>query len=197
MRRPTFSFIVPTHREDRPLQRCLESVLPQLGRSDQVLVVGDTHDGPLPAVEALVRSYGPRFRYLAHDAGHHCFGHCQINAALPLAKGRYVHCNDDDDTWAPGAVDAMRSAIAETPGLPLLFRFRAYWGTSYWQERGLFARDHIGGHCLVAPNVAGKVGRFACQYSGDFDWLASTVAYYGGPEAAVWRDELVAIARPA
>ena len=54
---PTFTFLIPTHREDRPLQRCLDSLAPQLLPGDEVYVIGDTCNGPLPKVRSLVESY--------------------------------------------------------------------------------------------------------------------------------------------
>lgn len=198
MRVPVLTLIVPTHREDRPLARCLDSVRASLRPRDEVIVVGDTHSTPLPAVERLVQSYGKRFRYLAHDAGHHCYGHCQINAALEQAKGDLIHCNDDDDVWAEGALDAFRAACpSKKTAQPRLFRFKSYHGGVYWHTRGYLQRDHIGGHCLLVPNVPGKVGRFACAYNGDFDWIRSTLDLWGGDGAAVWHDEIVCIARPS
>lgn len=194
---PTLSLLVPTHREDRPLRRCLDSAKPQLRRGDEVIVIGDTRDRPLPGVEALVKSYGRQFRYVAHDAGHHCYGHCQLDHALPLAQGDYIHCNDDDDAWTPDALATFRKLAGALPEpLPFLFRFQSYHGPIYWQRLGLFARNHIGGHCLLAPNIPAKLGRFGCDYNGDFDMVESTVNAYGGPDAAIWREEVIAWARP-
>lgn len=195
MSRPTFSFLVPTHREDRPLRRCLDSVLPQMRPGDEVIVIGDTHDGDLPGVESLVSSYG--FTYLALDTGFHDYGHSQLNLGLEHARGDYIHVNDDDDIWAPGAVGIMRATAANYPGRPLLFRFLSYVGLVYWHTRGLFARNHIGGHCLVAPNLPDKVGRWSPEYSGDFDYLESTISLHGGIDSAVWCDQIVAVARPS
>lgn len=190
----SLSFLVPTHMEGRPLKRALDSIAPQLGPADEVIVVGDTYDGPLPGVEQLVKSFG--FRYIDHDAGRHTFGHDQLNYGLRFARGDYWHCSDDDDAWAPGAVEKMRKAITADPGKVHLFRFRAYNGLTYWLRQGLVERDTIGGHCLVAPNIVGKYGEFGSTYSGDFDMVESTVNLNGGPEAAVWHNQIVAIARP-
>lgn len=198
----SLSFLVPTHREDRPLKRALDSIWPQLGVADEVIVIGDTYDGPLPSVERLVLSYSARsssnasIRYLPHDAGRHTFGHDQLNYGLQFARGDYWHCSDDDDIWAPGAVEKMRTGIAVRPGAVHLFRFRAYNGLTYWLQPGLVVRNFIGGHCLVAPNVPGKYGQFAPEYSGDFDQIEQTVNLNGGPGAAVWHNQIVAIARP-
>lgn len=196
MKRPTLSLLVPTHREDRPLRRCLESVQGQLKRGDEVIVVGDTHDGPLDGVEALTRDFGPQFKYLAVDAGHHCYGHCQLDAGIAVAKGDYIHCNDDDDVWTDDALDTFRrAASAVRAPLPFLFRFRSYLGPIFWVQPGLFARNWVGGHCLLAPRE--KAGHFTCAYNGDFDWLETTVNAYGGYQNAVWREDIIAIARPS
>lgn len=188
----TLSFIVPTHREDRPLRRCLDSIKNQILLGDEVIVVGDTHDDPLLGVKATVERYG--FRYMAYDAGHHCYGHCQLNYAIARAKGDYINVNDDDDVWLPDAAELMRKGVGIWPGSALLFRFRSQFGTLYWDEVGALARDHIGGHCLVAPTA--YVGRFECGYNGDFDYVAETVNALGGPQRAIWINSVVAHARP-
>lgn len=206
-RPPTFSFLIPTHREDRPLWRCLDSLLPQLDRDDEVIVIGDTHDGPLPKVEKLVRGYDAmapvgHFRYLELDAGAHDWGHSQLNYGLERATGQWLHCNDDDDIYAPGAVAIMREAARTSGGRPLLFRFQSYHfgGQVYWFERGRLERNYVGGHCLVTPNVAGKVGRWTPSYQGDFDYIAATIVLHVGwvdPNYPIWREEIIAIARPS
>ena len=160
-------------------------------------MVGDTLDGRLPGVESLVESLGPAFKYLSLDAGHHCWGHCQHNYAMTLAQGDYIHLNDDDDVWTEDAAATMRMAATTFPGKVLLFRFRSYIGhTLYWTQVGRMERDFIGGHCLVTPNVQSKIGRFACQYNGDYDWIEQTVNAFGGPEQAVWINHVIALARP-
>jgi hypothetical protein len=157
-------------------------------------VIGDVHDGPLPAVQELVAGYGPAFSYLAFDAGHHCYGHCQLNRAMWYVKGKYVHVNDDDDVWAPDAVETMRSAAGEHPGKPLLFRFKSYHGPIFWNTKGRLIRHQVGGHCLVTP--ANRAGSFTCDYTGDFDWVMTSVMQCGGVQTAVWIDKVVCYARP-
>lgn len=198
MTKSTLSLLVPTHREDRPLRRALDSVQGQLKRGDEVIVVGDTHDGPLDGVEALVRDFGHPYRYVAYDAGHHCWGHCQLGYGLSLAEGDYYHCSDDDDVWTPDALATFRKMAGSVrEPVPFLFRFKSYHGPVFWAQPGLFARNWIGGHCLLGPNKPGKVGKFTCDYAGDFDYVESAVNAYGGPQNAVWIDQIVAVARPA
>lgn len=186
-----------THREDRPLARCLDSIAPQLAPGDEVIVALDTHDGMLPGVEARVTAYGSQFRTVSLDAGHHCWGHCQHNLALTQAKGDYIHLNDDDDVWEPDAAANIRTAAKAFPSKVLLFRFVSYIGRQvFWDRVGHMERDFIGGHCLVVPNVQTKIGRFRCQYNGDYDWIESTVNAFGGPENAIWLTDIIARARP-
>jgi Glycosyl transferase family 2 len=193
---PSFSFLIPTHREDRPLARCLDSVAPQLGPNDEVVVIGDTCDGPLPRVRDLVRDYGPQFLYLEHDAGYHDWGHSQLQYGIGQALGEWLHCNDDDDVYVPGAVAVMRTVAADANGRPILFRFRSYHGQVYWAQRGVLQMDLVGGHCLVFPNIPGKIGRFGRRYQGDWDMIDSTVRLHGGPDSVIWRTEIICIARP-
>lgn len=193
----SLSLIVATHRDDRPLSRCLASVAGQLQPDDEVLVIGDTYDGSLPGVERVVKGFGSQFRYHELDAGHHCWGHCQINKGLELASGDYIHMNDDDDVWTPNALYSIRQGIKAFAGKVLLYRFESYYGRQvYWLQPGLMQRDYIGGHCLVFPNDELK-GKLGCEYNGDYDVIEQTVNNHGGPGEAAWITDLVAIARPA
>lgn len=197
--RPTISFVVPTHREDRPLPRCLMSIAPQLLPGDEVLVVGDTTDGPLPNVQKTCEIFAERgynVRYLSYSPGHHDFGHSQVNHGFEHATGDLLQINDDDDIWSRDAAQYIRDAAIEYPGRPLLFRFVSMVGTIFWEAPGLLARNHIGGHCLVQPNVPGMIGTMAPEYSGDFDMVERCVNAYGGPDSAVWIDKILCHARP-
>lgn len=193
---PTFTFSVPTHREDRPLKRCLDSLAPQLGPRDNVLVVGDTFDGDLPGVEALVREYGSQFRYIPYNAGRHTWGHDQINLAFDLATGDWLHVNDDDDIWLPDAVPTMRQFAIANPGRPLLFQFMAMDDRILWDKAGHVERNYIGGHCLVQPNIKGKIGKMGPIYSGDYDMIRECLDLHGGDASAVWIDKIICRARP-
>jgi glycosyltransferase involved in cell wall biosynthesis len=193
---PTITFAVPTIDPQRPLLRCLASIAPQLLTGDEVLVIGDTHDGPLPHAEEITGRFGPQFRYLELDAGHHCWGHCQLNFAMTQAKGDYWHANDDDDVWLRDAAKLMREGAEKWPKRLILFRFLSQFGTVYWDEVGRVERDHIGGHCIFAPLIWSKMGRYACVYSGDFDYIVQTVAKFGGANQAIWLDDIICRARP-
>jgi glycosyltransferase involved in cell wall biosynthesis len=196
--KPSISVLIPTAGR-ATLERALHSVVPQLGSEDEVIVVGDIHDGRLPGTEGVVRRFGPQVRYLPHDAGHHCFGHCQLNAAIETARGDYIHCNDDDDIYTPDAFSTFRRATRRLDEpRPLLFRFRSYYGPVFWDTEGVIRENHIGGHCLLMPNLPGRTGRFTCRYQGDYDWIRSTLDLWPNKEGdALWEPSIIALARPS
>jgi glycosyltransferase involved in cell wall biosynthesis len=199
---PTLSFVVPT--AGRPsLRRTLESAAPQILPGDEVVVVGDTCDGPLPRTEAICRDF-PFARYLEHAGEDHWWGHPQFEAGQAAARGDWLGAQDDDDIWTPGAFAAMRAAIAHCGAepRPLLFRFRSYWGGAvFWHTPGpeWVRRGHIGGHCLVTPNLPGKLGdrhvRGIYRYEADFDWIADTLRKWA-PVQPLWCDTIIAEQRP-
>lgn len=183
------SILIPTHDGDG-LERLFTSIAPQLHDGDEVLVIGDTHSAPLLEVEQLVLGRG--YRFLAHDAGHHCWGHCQLNAGIAHARGDYLVFNDDDDVFTPDAFDAIRRAIGQQPApRPLIFKFHATRLGRTLPERYEVVESAIGGHCLVTPNIPGTYGVWGERYGGDFDWIVSTLAHWlQGP---AWYDDVIAI----
>lgn len=198
----TLSILIPTHDGDG-LDRCLASLLPQLADGDEVIVCWDTHDGDAahdacwtwvttsPHQAAIEDG---QVWLVPHDAGHHCYGHHQLNEGMIWATGDYLVFQDDDDIFSEDALASIRAAIAETPGRPLMFRFVTHYRLVLWAEPRL-AEGWVGGHGFVPPNRPGKLGRWGCRYEGDFDFIASTLARY--PEdSLVWREEVISRARP-
>lgn len=185
------SIIVPTPDGDG-LDRLISSIAPQFGPGDEVIVVGDTHDGPLPEVQAMAERYG--YHYRGHDAGHHCWGHCQINEGMRRAQGDYLVFIDDDDMFTPEALHIIRAAADElTEPQVLMFKFRCERLGRTLPETHEVVESAIGGHCIVSPNIPEKLGQWTDRYGGDFDFIVSTLAHW--PEGPVWRDEVIAVAR--
>ncbi len=94
------SIIIPTYNMEKYLDHCLTSlVLPDsaLMQQFEVLVV---IDGATDRSSAIAHSYQDRysctFRVIDKENGN--YGSC-INAALPLAKGKYVKILDADDSF--------------------------------------------------------------------------------------------------
>ena len=194
---PTIACVIPTPGQGRPLKRCLNSIAPQVVPGDEVWVIGDTHGGSLPEVERLVSDYGPAFKYVPFDAGYHGWGHPQINQGRALAAADYLTYNDDDDVFTGDAFKAIREAAAElSEPRPLMFRFVAQFRLTLWDEK-LIRQDHIGGHCFVPPNIKERLAPWTDRYQGDYDHIRGSVDLWPNKDAdVVWREEVIAIARP-
>jgi hypothetical protein len=190
---PTLAVLVPTAGRTS-LARLLGSIARQQRvPGDEVLVLGDTLDGPLPHVERMA-SVVPGASYIEVNTGHHCYGHCQLTEGLKLAAADWLTFNDDDDVYLPGAFAVIRRAIRQQPyPRPLLFRFVSRLGVIFWFTPSLH-EGNVGGHCLVVPNVHAKLGTWTCRYEGDYDFVEETVKRWGGD--VEWREEIIARARP-
>lgn len=184
---------------DAAMFDCLDAV--------EVVIVGDTHDGPLPDVAKLCEEFGAT--YIDVDAGHHCWGHCQINYALAYVAGKHAMTpdvtawacfNDDDDVYTRTAFTTIHRSLPQDPSGPLFFQWQSYSSGKLpivADDGGFVIREGlIGGHSIVVPVVPGKLGTWGCRYEGDYDFIASTLALF--PE---WRpfltQEVIAVARPA
>ncbi len=184
------SIIVPTH-DGEGLDTLFASVAYQLQLSDEFIIVLDTHTSVATLPTVPFPSH--HLAYYELDAGHHCFGHCQINYGITQATGDYLIFIDDDDCFPDGALDAIRRAIAEQDSpRPLMFKF--------WSRRhnrtlppGHYVQESaIGGHAMVVPNIPERLGKWGERYAGDYDWIVSTLALW--PDGPAWYDDVIACA---
>ncbi len=186
----SLSIIVPTCGRST-LERTLTSIKAAgFHRRDQVIVVGDGHQPKARAI-ALKWRTALATTYLETDPTR-CAGHAQRNAAMKVASGSHLISIDDDDTYRPGALEAVRAAAELHPGRFLIFRMQSHtprhpWGT-LWNYKGA-SLGNVGTPMMVAPNVKGKLGRWGDRYEGDFDFLESTLAHY--PEGPVWLEDVI------
>lgn len=200
---PGLTVMVPTQGRDT-LERLLASIVDAgLGASphDETLIMVDTLDmapGEFDAIVTRVAPFGSVFRVVDAGVDHHCYGHCALNQAMAIARpGNYITGNDDDDVYTPAAFGAMRKAIEDdiAEGRPRLHIFPFI---SYWRQRlpegHILRKGRCGGHNICVPNVAGKVGRFTCDYDGDWSWVSSTAELWD--DDIVFEDTVVAICRP-
>jgi GT2 family glycosyltransferase len=117
---PLFSVLVPVH--DPPLQmlrEAVESVGAQtFGDWELCLVDDGSRD---PKVIAALEGYtvDPRIRLLRHESARGISA--ATNAALEIARGRYVALLDHDDTLAPDALEQIAAAITADPTLDMVY----------------------------------------------------------------------------
>ncbi len=166
---PTVSVIVPTRDRQEELVRALASVAPQLHPGDEVVVVADaTGDwGATPRTSAMNR-----------------------------AAGDYLVFLDDDDVLVPDALESVRRAVAENPNRPHLFRMKRGPQGDLLPGPREIGTGNVSSQMFVCPNDPARFGTWTTRYEGDHDFIRGTIANY--PEGAlVWRDEVLAVWRPA
>jgi glycosyltransferase involved in cell wall biosynthesis len=195
---PRLSLLVPTAGR-LSLRRTIDSVADQVLPGDELLVIGDVLDGPLPQTEAICAGY-PFVRYLPFKGEQHDHGHSCMNHGIEQVRGDWIVANDDDDVWTSGALAAMREAIeqlrrATAAAVPLPVLLGAdFMVTPEQRAAGVVQEGTIGGHCLVAPRAG--MGRRTSRGPGTTTTeIAATINNYGGRVG--WVDHVIAIARPA
>jgi glycosyltransferase involved in cell wall biosynthesis len=86
----------------------LESILDQLGPSDEVIVVDDASTDDTPAVVEAVGD--PRITLIRRTRN---LGHVRaFEHAISVAAGRYIFLADQDDVWIEGRVAAMLDSLS-------------------------------------------------------------------------------------
>lgn len=181
---PTLSIVVPTI--GRPsLAYTIQSVDYQLGPFDEVIVVSD---GPLPEVRRLVESAGRRYFYFETAGRMYDYGGTPRNIGISRSRGQYLAFMDDDDTYLPGGLDAIRQGAMENPRTPLVFKMK-HRDKILWEEPVL-KPGNVSSQMLAVPNIRGLVGRWTSRYAGDYDFIVHTVDLHQG--AVVFREEVIA-----
>ncbi|MFD6416496.1 CDP-glycerol glycerophosphotransferase family protein [Streptomyces sp. NPDC060194] len=124
---PRFSVIVPTYRVQAYLHACLDSVLGQSYTDLEVVVVDDASPDACGAILDEYAARDPRVKpvHLPDNVG---LGPAR-NAGLARARGDYVLFLDGDDTFTPGALQAVADRLkdCDEPDVLVLDYARTYW----------------------------------------------------------------------
>ncbi len=154
--RPTISVCMTTYNGERFVTGQIQSILDQLGSTDELIVSDDgSTDGTLAQIQAFS---DPRIRLLTGQR----FGSPVRNVeyALNHASGEIVFLADQDDRWWPGKVGKCLTAlqthdlvvtdcrVVDADGQVLRESFFAWRGsrTGFW--RNLYKNAYIG--CCMA-----------------------------------------------
>ena len=218
---PSLGVIVPTI--GRPeLGRCLAALAEQTAPTDRILVISDRprrYDWCSAVVEGL-RKQGAQGRWTVWDRDNlGLYGHAARNEALDhlatLEHGPdWCWSIDDDDAPTPGALDAIRDAIAtESTGEVGWFLFEMIGGgDSHFSgvtipNRGEYVlAGNVGTPMLVYPTAcqsrfglsvregAGPPPADEPGYWGDLQMAIALREEYGDP---TWVESVVAEIRPS
>jgi glycosyltransferase involved in cell wall biosynthesis len=100
------SVVIPAYNYARYLGDALDSVWSQSRSALDVIVVDDaSDDDPAP----VVRRYGDRVRYVRQPRRQG--PGASINCGVAHARGEFLTFLDADDTWPPGRLDILWSAL--------------------------------------------------------------------------------------
>ena len=115
----TVSVIIPAFNAEATLERCLDSVLPQLDGTMEVIVVDDAStDETLSLLRARYGSH-PAVRIL-HSTVNHGVARAR-NDGIRFARGTMLAFCDSDDEWAPGKLEEQLSFLETKPGTDMVF----------------------------------------------------------------------------
>lgn len=163
------------------LNRMLRSITAQhMDREDEIILVGNIGDADVT---------DPHIRWISMPPGNN-WGHAERNCGMRFARGTHLMFVDDDDTLTVGALDVVRKAIYRSPDKPIMFRMIDPNGAVLWRERKVLMGNH-GTPQFVVPNQPDLLGEWGDRYEGDFDFVTSTLAKFGGEESLVWNHSII------
>lgn len=175
------------------LHNTLASLLPQLNRDDEVLIVADSRHVTVDA--PLISRFDPDsrcdwFQFPGADTA----GDAQRAHGIAYATGTHVCFIDDDDEYADGALDAMRTHAAD---VPTIFRMDHPLLGVLWR-RPEIAYANVGTPMFLIPNDPDRMGGWDDppthdDRAADFGFISGCVARMGQP---VWRREITVNVRP-
>lgn len=112
-----YSVIIPAYNERSTIRRCLDSVLPQLPDSAEVLIIDDGSDD---GTVEILREYAAKYPGLTLVEKPNGGVSSARNAGLAMAKGEYVLFVDADDAVRDDYFTVLDAALEGSPDM-LLF----------------------------------------------------------------------------
>lgn len=148
----SISIIVPSVGR-KTLVNTLLSIIPQLGPSDEIVVVMDGYSAP------EITALSPQITYLEIKKTND-YGNSARDAAIQAAKGTHLAFCDDDDILSKDAFTVFRKAISLDHQTPWVFRMRYAGphpstpeGLILWQEP-VIRPTNVGTPMMLVPNGA-------------------------------------------
>lgn len=125
----SLSIIVPIYNMAAYLADCLDTVAPQLGAGDQLLLVDD---GSTDESADILRRYAARFPGIEVIGKPNGGVGSARNAGLAHARGEYIAWVDPDDWVAPEWLGAIREALEATRPDILVFDYVLHRDGDCW-----------------------------------------------------------------
>jgi len=181
---PTICVITPTI--GRPtLKRTLESG--QLTGGDQWLLLSDGHQPDVHELWNRLKADRPYLHWLGTRVQKGEYGNLLRDTAMSLSKKDYFIFLDDDDIFAPNAIDIIKREIALYYPNPIMFKMINGNGEILWKTRDV-TPGNVGGSMFCCPNNRDRLATWAngAGHRSDFEFIRGTLEKYG----ADWRQQL-------
>lgn len=173
------------------LARTLRSIAEQ--QPDEIIVVADLA-GNLDHAERVADNFGAAFyTEVSNEYGR---GNAQKTFGITQAQGTHIAFMDDDDSYLPGAIDAMRERATDRPVIfrmevgPCVLRGVNHPnGVTLW-KRPVLEYANVGTPCFLVPNDPNRLGEWVPHVDcngGDFTFITGCAEKMGG----VWWDDRV------
>jgi glycosyltransferase involved in cell wall biosynthesis len=191
--RPRVSVCMAAYNGARYIMTQLTSILSQLDRADELIIVDDNSNDS--TVEVILQLGDPRVRLYRHDANKGVV--ITFEEALLRATGDILFLCDDDDVWAPEKVDRFLEAFARNQNAQLVIsRVRVIdeFGIEYSDERlgrggkaapgfwqNIFANHYQGSAMAIRASFLGSIVPFPRNKAFLHDvWIGTRNDLLGG-----------------
>ena len=131
----TVSVVITCHNYGRYLRECLESVLAQERRPDEILIVDDASADDTPTVAAAYTPFGVRYERVEYRNACRSYNH-----GIAATSGDLIAFVDADNAPLPRFIGALAAALEGDPALGFAYSDR-YWtgdaGATAWADLGV------------------------------------------------------------
>ena len=170
------SCIIPAFNHEAYIREAIDSVLAQTRPVPEIVVVDD---GSTDATASVVRSYGPRVRYVwQENAG----PAAARNRGLAEASGHLFAFLDADDLWLPERMERQLAPLEADPALSFtVCQLQNFWVPELEAEaqvrrqrrEGQAAAGYVSGGLVARREAFERVGPFdpALGHGDSADWF--------------------------
>lgn len=196
---PSICVITPTLGR-KTLYRALTSA--SLSMIDSWIVVLDDVKGDRDVANSTFNNLSPTRPYLSivsHVGLTSEYGNKLRDLAMKMSNSDYFLFLDDDDIFAPHAMDIVKIEIAQSYPRPIIFSMINGNGEKLWKNREV-TPGNVGSSMFCCPNIPGKLGVWdnGAGHRSDFEFIQTTLKMYGPGwrQRLVWSDKVIVECRP-
>jgi glycosyltransferase involved in cell wall biosynthesis len=150
--RPAVSVIIPAYRVAAYIDDALDSVLAQISKPVEIIVVNDGSPDT-DGLERVLEPYRDRIIYLKQENGGVSSAR---NAGIGAARGEWLAFLDGDDVWLPDYLESQFAVLRADPGIDMVFGNAILFGDTPLAGRCTTDFSPTGGAITFLKAVAGE-----------------------------------------